>query len=77
MPTEFPVGREALDKLAALKDDLPTEQALRAAYAALHVFRGIPPSVTTTELGGVQFDWHEGGVDIEIEIGPDGEQVYE
>lgn len=30
------------------------------------------PSVTPTPEGGLQFEWHEAGWDIEIEVEPDG-----
>lgn len=34
------------------------------------------PSVVPTSRGGVQFEWHIGGVDVEIEIHPDGTIEY-
>lgn len=30
------------------------------------------PSVTPTPEGGLQFEWHEGGWDLEVEVVPDG-----
>lgn len=32
----------------------------------------VPPSVTPTPEGGLQFEWHEGGWDLEIEVVPGG-----
>ncbi|KKM05511.1 hypothetical protein LCGC14_1753400 [marine sediment metagenome] len=57
-------------------DYFPTKAAMAAAMLALYAFRDHPPQVVRTSNGGVQFEWREGGVDIEIEIGPDGEQVF-
>lgn len=31
-----------------------------------------PPSVVPTRPGGVQLEWHTNGIDLEIEISPDG-----
>lgn len=31
-----------------------------------------PPAVGPTATGGVQFEWHAGGWDIEVEVVPDG-----
>ena len=35
-----------------------------------------PPSVVPTWDGGVQVEWHRNGVDLEIEISPDGNAEY-
>ncbi len=35
-----------------------------------------PPSVVPTHEGGVQVEWHRNGVDLEIEISPDGNAEY-
>lgn len=37
--------------------------------------RGAPPQVVPTNSGGIQLEWHEQGVDLEIEIFPAGEPV--
>lgn len=31
-----------------------------------------PPAVVPTSAGGVQLEWHQGGVDLEIEVRPTG-----
>jgi hypothetical protein len=31
-----------------------------------------PPAVVPTSVGGVQLEWHQGGVDLEIEVRPTG-----
>lgn len=33
------------------------------------------PSIVPTCLGGVQFEWHTGLADLEVELGPDGQMV--
>ena len=38
--------------------------------------RAPPPSVVPTWDGGVQVEWHRNGVDLEIEISPDGNAEY-
>ena len=35
-----------------------------------------PPSVVPTYEGGLQVEWHRNGVDLEIEISPDGNAEY-
>ena len=35
-----------------------------------------PPAVVPTYEGGVQVEWHRNGVDLEIEINPDGNAEY-
>ena len=75
MPTD---ARILLDRLHALPDDeRPTTKAFTAAYATLAVISYYPPSVVPTEPGGVQLEWHIGGVDIEIEFNEKGEQVFD
>ena len=56
----------------------PEAQTLIAALEVLRQF--IPasvatPSVAPTTTGGIQFEWHQGGWDIEIEVFPDGRAV--
>ena len=45
--------------------------SLRALRRVMTV-DSIRPSVTPTPEGGLQFEWHEAGWDIEIEVEPDG-----
>lgn len=33
------------------------------------------PAVAPTTAGGVQFEWHQGGWDIEVEVLPNGRAV--
>ena len=40
-------------------------------------YNSIPPSVVPTSVGGIQFEWHVGGVDLEINIPPTGDAVFE
>ena len=35
-----------------------------------------PPAIVPTWDGGLQAEWHRNGVDLEIEIGPDGKAEY-
>ncbi len=55
----------------------PTHESMNAARRAVYALREHPPQVVPTSNGGVQFEWHEVGVDIEFELGPDGKQVFE
>lgn len=54
----------------------PTEP--RAATAALELLGRImipgltPPQIVPTVHGGVQLEWHVRGLDVEIEVAPDG-----
>jgi hypothetical protein len=60
------------DSYGAYRVDLkcfePALQALRLAM------RGdtLPPTVVPTVRGGIQFEWHTRGIDLEIEISPTG-----
>ena len=35
-----------------------------------------PPTIVPTWGGGLQAEWHRNGVDLEIEVGPDGKAEY-
>ena len=54
----------------------------RTVERALRLLAGIldtqtsPPSVVPTVLGGVQAEWHLGGLDVEIEFFPDERAPY-
>jgi hypothetical protein len=60
----------------------PEVTAIQGAFDALGLFmsdRSAPPQWTPTPKGGVQLDWHENGVDLEIEFAsdrPDGYVVF-
>ena len=48
-----------------------------AAFLAKAAFPGIaPPSITPLADGGVQVEWHRGGLDIEITFSDDEPGVY-
>lgn len=51
-----------------------TEQALKAAMEITGIIANKPPSIVPTVEGGIQLEWHTCGHNIEIEIGPDGQQ---
>ena len=63
-----------------LDDARPTEPA--AAAALLRLLAEIlgpeapVPSIVPTRRGGVQAEWHENGVYLEIEVDPDGSIEY-
>jgi len=81
----MPVGIELLARLADLEDDwdghgspAPDDSTLGASLHVLHrfmAFTASPPSVGATADGGVQFEWHQGGWDIEVEVQPDGNTI--
>jgi hypothetical protein len=51
-------------------------RALALADLLLHVLMRpstAPPSVVTTDDGGVQLEWHKAGIDLEIEVHPTGQ----
>lgn len=70
-----------LDSIARLPDNwddegaiVPTPQTMTSALRALQSVmpEAAPrPAVVPTGDGGVQFEWHEGGWNIEIEAEPD------
>lgn len=51
--------------------DTAVISSLRALRSVMTV-DSIRPSVTPTPEGGLQFEWHEAGWDVEIEVEPDG-----
>lgn len=56
----------------------PERQTLIAALEVLRQFMPTSvatPAVAPTTVGGVQFEWHQGGWDIEVEVLPDGRAV--
>lgn len=56
----------------------PETQTLIAALEVLRQFMPASvatPSVAPTTTGGIQFEWHQGGWDIEIEVFPDGRAI--
>ena len=84
MPVDYYPALAAIRKLTALRDGwdshggiAPTHESMDAARRAVYALREHPPQVVPTSTGGVQFEWHEGGVEFEIEFGPDGEQVFD
>ena len=75
------------DALAALLQDSDIEipnsrPSETSALGALTILAKIldssapPPSVVPTWDGGVQVEWRRNGVDLEIEISPDGNAEY-
>ena len=49
-----------------------TSASIAGAEKWLSMVRGSDPQITPTNSGGVQFEWHEQGIDFEVEIGHDG-----
>jgi hypothetical protein len=80
-PTWMAYVSDRLSTMATRSDglDLPRvqEDVIANAYQVADLFpRNVPaPQVGTTIDGGVQFAWHRGGWDIEIEIPPSGESL--
>lgn len=74
-----------LEAMSKLTDDwdgygspAPEEQTLIASLEVLSQFMPTSvaaPAVAPTTTGGVQFEWHQGGWDIEVEVFPDGRAV--
>lgn len=66
---------EQIEKLAQLEPGWDNGGAPSINPKALHVARELlttPGQATPTHRGGVQIDWHCGGVDVELVINPDG-----
>lgn len=68
-----------LDKLRELKEDwdddgapAPAEEAIEMAERVLNMLRDEPGQAVPLTNGGVQLEWHAGGVDLEIVITPEG-----
>ena len=80
-----PTGVGLLARLCGLEDDwdeygspAPDDSTLRASLRVLHRIMAratSPPSVGATTDGGVQFEWHQGGWDIEVEVQPGGNAI--
>lgn len=78
-------GMGLLARLCDLEDDwdgdgspAPDDSTLGASLRVLHRLMACiasPPSVGATAEGGLQFEWHEGGWDIEVEVQPDGNTI--
>ena len=67
------------DSATSLPDSRPTEISVRETMEILTKIldsRTPPPTVVPTYEGGVQVEWHRNGVDLEIEISPDGNAEY-
>jgi hypothetical protein len=78
MPRWLPYIMSRLGELQVVEepdDEVPTPypEALNRALPELIRFMRIDtptPSVVPTYEGGVQFVWHKGGWDVEVEVGP-------
>jgi len=46
--------------------------AMKGVERLMALLRSVHPQVTPTNSGGLQVEWHEQGIDCEIEIGADG-----
>lgn len=49
-----------------------TEEAIEMATRILKILREEPGQSTPLNNGGIQLEWHSGGVDLEIAITPEG-----
>ena len=80
----FTPTRDALTALLqdsdiGIPNSRPTQTSVRETLAILAKIldsRAPPPSVVPTWDRGVQVEWHRNGVDLEIEISPDGNAEY-
>jgi len=73
-------GLEILKQLRELPenwDSYGSPKITDAALASASVVLTRPGQAVPTSLGGVQVEWHIDGVDLEIEIGPSGEIMWE
>ncbi len=88
-PDASPWYRDALDRISALTALAPgwngydalevkADSAIEAAKFLTKVaFPGIAaPSIVPTSDGGVQVEWHRGGLDVEIAFSDDDPGVY-
>ncbi len=78
-PTRDALAALLHDPDTGLPDSRPTETSVRETLTILAKIldsRAPPPSVVPTYEGGIQVEWHRNGVDLEIEIGPDGNAEY-
>lgn len=85
LPDWLPGFAQCLDQLLSLPENWDSYGAARISPAvvkpAVRVLldhlpsQGAPPQVVPTNSGGLQFEWHEQSVDLEIEIFPVGEPV--
>ena len=60
------------DSYAACRVDLNTVEKAFQALCSTMRSDALPPTVVPTVHGGVQFEWHARGVDLEIEFSPMG-----
>ena len=68
------------------RSSAPDWEAEKIRYSAMHAMLNVlantldsqtpPPVIVPTWDGGLQAEWHRNGVDLEIEIGPDGKAEY-
>lgn len=68
-------GLEALDRLSALEpgwDSYKGKPITKAALDAARAILSTPGYPVPTSDGGIQIEWHCGGVDLENSIHPDG-----
>ena len=78
--------RQGFAKVTALEDNWDGEGASRIAPAMLErAMKALeqllprhasPPNIVPTHRAGIQFEWHRGGKDLEIELAPSGETTY-
>ena len=79
LPTRDALAALLSDSDIGIPNSLPSEASVLGALTILAKILDSgapPPSVVPTYEGGVQVEWHRNGVDLEIEISPDGEAEY-
>lgn len=69
-----------LERLRALKpgwDSYGGSPITEAAIKTAEVLLAKTPQAVPCNDGGIQFEWHCGGIDFEFQIGPDGHEIDE
>ena len=79
LPTRDALAALLQESDTGMPNSRPSETSALGALTILAKIldsRTPPPTVVPTYEGGVQVEWHRNGVDLEIEISPDGNAEY-